>query len=72
MALDLDAVGSGIFGLANRALLLIGMHQLLNTFLWFQFGSFTKPDGTVVNGDINRFLAGDPTAGQFTSGFFRS
>ncbi|MFB9367867.1 PTS transporter subunit EIIC [Kitasatospora sp. NPDC001664] len=67
---DLDAVGSGIFGLANRALLLIGMHQLLNTFLWFQFGSFTKPDGTVVNGDINRFLAGDPTAGQFTSGFF--
>ncbi|AUG77436.1 PTS lactose transporter subunit IIC [Kitasatospora sp. MMS16-BH015] len=67
---DLDAWGAGIFGLANRSLLLVGMHQLLNTFLWFQFGSFTKPDGTVVNGDINRFLAGDPTAGQFTSGFF--
>ncbi len=67
---DLGAGGSGIFGVANRALLLIGMHQLLNTFLWFQFGSFTKPDGMVVNGDINRFLAGDPTAGQFTSGFF--
>ncbi|WP_441245930.1 PTS transporter subunit EIIC [Kitasatospora sp. McL0602] len=67
---DLGAWGSGIFGLANRSLLLIGMHQLLNTFVWFQFGSFTKPDGTVVNGDINRFLAGDPTAGQFTSGFF--
>ncbi|MDH6577120.1 PTS transporter subunit EIIC [Kitasatospora sp. MAP5-34] len=67
---DLGAWGSGIFGLANRSLLLIGMHQLLNTFVWFQFGDFTKPDGTVVHGDIPRFLAHDPTAGQFTSGFF--
>ncbi|GAA4850547.1 PTS transporter subunit EIIC [Kitasatospora sp. NPDC048365] len=67
---DLGSWGAGIFGVANRSLLLIGMHQLLNTFVWFQFGSYTKPDGTVVNGDINRFLAGDPTAGQFTSGFF--
>ncbi len=67
---DLGSVGSGIFGMANRSLLVIGMHQFLNTFMWFQYGSFTKPDGTVVNGDINRFLAGDPTAGQFTSGFF--
>ncbi|MFB7955345.1 PTS transporter subunit EIIC [Streptomyces sp. NPDC056045] len=67
---DLDWVGSGIFGVANRALLVVGLHQFLNTFIWFQFGDFTKPDGTVVHGDINRFLAGDPTAGQFTSGFF--
>ncbi|MGW1228831.1 PTS transporter subunit EIIC [Streptomyces sp. NPDC001478] len=67
---DLNWLGSGIFGVANRALLVIGMHQFLNTFVWFQFGDYTKPDGTVVHGDINRFLAGDPTAGQFTSGFF--
>ncbi|OON76941.1 PTS transporter subunit EIIC [Streptomyces tsukubensis] len=67
---DLSATGSGIFGVANRALLVVGLHQFLNTFLWFQFGDFTKPDGTVVHGDINRFLAGDPTAGQFLTGFF--
>ncbi|GAA1383773.1 PTS transporter subunit EIIC [Kitasatospora putterlickiae] len=67
---DLGAGGAGIFGVFNRALLLIGMHQLLNTFVWFQFGEFTKPDGTIVHGDIPRFLNGDPTAGQFTSGFF--
>ena len=66
----LGAYGSGIFGIANRTLLVFGMHQFLNVFFWFQFGDFTKPDGTVVHGDINRFLAGDPTAGQFTSGFF--
>ncbi|WP_424213614.1 PTS transporter subunit EIIC [Streptomyces sp. BI20] len=66
----LGAVGAGIFGLANRALLVIGLHQFLNVPVWFQFGSFTKPDGQTVHGDINMFLAGDPNAGQFTSGFF--
>ncbi|MEV6652323.1 PTS transporter subunit EIIC [Streptomyces sp. NPDC051219] len=67
---SLGAWGSGIFGLANRALLVIGLHQFLNVPIWFQFGEYTEPDGTVVHGDINRFLAGDPTAGQFTTGFF--
>ena len=66
----MGSTGSGVFGVANRALLVIGLHQFLNVFFWLQFGSYTKPDGTVAHGDINRFLAGDPTAGQFTSGFF--
>jgi PTS system N-acetylglucosamine-specific IIC component len=66
----LGSTGSGIFGVANRTLLVFGLHQFLNVFFWFQFGNYTEPDGTVVHGDINRFLAGDPTAGQFTSGFF--
>ncbi|WP_037576009.1 PTS transporter subunit EIIC [Phaeacidiphilus oryzae] len=66
---DRGSIGSGIYGVANRALLTIGMHQFLNTFLWFQFGSFTK-GGVTYNGDITRFLHGDPTAGQFQSGFF--
>ncbi|MFJ4686095.1 PTS transporter subunit EIIC [Streptomyces sp. NPDC088789] len=66
----LGAWGAGVFGLANRALLVIGLHQFLNVPIWFQFGSYTKPDGTVVHGDINMFLAGDPDAGQFTTGFF--
>ncbi|CAM5601171.1 PTS transporter subunit EIIC OS=Streptomyces tendae OX=1932 GN=GUR47_07885 PE=4 SV=1 [Streptomyces tendae] len=66
----IGAWGSGVFGLANRALLVIGLHQFLNVPMWFQFGSYTKPDGTVVHGDINMFLAGDPNAGQFATGFF--
>ncbi|MFD3520544.1 PTS transporter subunit EIIC [Streptomyces sp. NPDC058653] len=59
------AAGAGIFGVANRALIPIGMHHLLNSFPWFQAGSFEGK-----NGDIARFLAGDPTAGQFMTGFF--
>ncbi|KUN82639.1 PTS transporter subunit EIIC [Streptomyces griseoruber] len=66
----LGSWGAGVFGIANRALLVIGLHQFLNVPIWFQFGSYTTPDGTVVHGDINMFLAGDPDAGQFTSGFF--
>ncbi|MFD3335412.1 PTS transporter subunit EIIC [Streptomyces sp. NPDC058700] len=66
----LGAWGSGIFGVANRALLVIGLHQFLNVPIWFQFGSYEKPDGTTVNGDIPMFLAGDPNAGQFLTGFF--
>ncbi len=66
----LGSWGSGVFGVANRALLVIGLHQFLNVPVWFQFGSFTKPDGQVVHGDIPMFLAGDPNAGQFLSGFF--
>ncbi|MGW3624601.1 PTS transporter subunit EIIC [Streptomyces sp. NPDC000880] len=67
---NLDEWGAGIFGVANRALLVVGLHQFLNVPIWFQFGSYTKPDGTVVHGDISMFLAGDPNAGQFTTGFF--
>lgn len=66
----LGAWGAGAFGIANRALLVIGLHQFLNVPIWFQFGSYTAADGKVVHGDINMFLAGDPDAGQFTSGFF--
>ncbi|MFI7356926.1 PTS transporter subunit EIIC [Streptomyces avidinii] len=66
----LGSWGSGIFGVANRALLVIGLHQFLNVPVWFQFGSYTPPGGPVVHGDIPMFLAGDPNAGQFLSGFF--
>lgn len=64
------AVGAGLYGVLNRALIPVGMHHLLNSFPWFQAGSYPKPDGEVVHGDIARFLAGDPTAGQFMTGFF--
>ncbi|MCX4772313.1 PTS transporter subunit EIIC [Streptomyces sp. NBC_01260] len=59
------AVGAGIFGVANRALIPIGMHHLLNSFPWFQAGDYQGS-----HGDIARFLAGDPQAGQFMTGFF--
>ncbi|TXS40635.1 PTS lactose transporter subunit IIC [Streptomyces sp. uw30] len=66
----LGAVGAGLFGLINRALIPVGMHQFVNTVSWFQLGDFKDAAGEIVHGDLNRFFAGDPTAGQFMSGFF--
>ncbi|MEG0956144.1 MAG: glucose PTS transporter subunit IIA, partial [Citrobacter sp.] len=43
---------------------------VLNTIAWFQIGEFTNAAGAVFHGDINRFYAGDGTAGMFMSGFF--
>ena len=60
----LGAAGAGLFGLINRALIPIGMHQFVNTVSWFQIGDFTNAAGEVVHGDLNRFFAGDPDAGD--------
>jgi PTS system N-acetylglucosamine-specific IIC component len=66
----LGAGGAALFGGVNRALIPVGMHQFVNAVAWFQIGDFTQADGTMVHGDITRFLAGDHTAGMFQSGFF--
>ncbi|MFG3345606.1 PTS transporter subunit EIIC [Streptomyces sp. NPDC048018] len=66
----LGAGGAGLFGLINRALIPVGMHQFVNSVAWFQIGDFTNAAGDVVHGDLTRFFAGDATAGQFMSGFF--
>ncbi|PAZ10868.1 PTS lactose transporter subunit IIC [Streptomyces sp. SA15] len=66
----LGSFGAALFGAINRALIPIGMHQFVNTVAWFQLGDFKDAAGEVVHGDYSRFLAGDPTAGMFMSGFF--
>ncbi len=63
-------LGAFVYGTANRLLVPIGLHHLLNSLPWFQFGAYTDPSGHVWNGDIARFLHGDPTAGTFMTGFF--
>ncbi|WP_413757435.1 PTS transporter subunit EIIC [Streptomyces sp. MMBL 11-3] len=66
----LGAVGAGIFGAINRALLPVGMHQFVNTVAWQEIGSYTDSAGAIWHGDLPRFFHGDPTAGQFMTGFF--
>ena len=66
-------VGLFFYGLANRLLIPLGLHHILNNLVWFQFGDFaTLQNGmeTVVHGDLTRFFAQDPTAGSFMAGFF--
>lgn len=65
MIIDAGMIGVGAYGFLNRLLIPIGLHHVLNSFFWFEFGSFEG-----ATGDLNRFFAGDPTAGIFMTGFF--
>lgn len=64
------ALGIFLFGFLNRALIPVGLHHVINSYLWFQMGSFVNAAGQTVTGDIPRFLAGDPTAGVFMTGLY--
>ncbi len=65
-----SVLGGFVYGTLNRLLIPLGLHHILNNPPWFIFGSYTTPSGETVNGDIARFLQGDPTAGAFMTGFF--
>ncbi|ATE56330.1 PTS transporter subunit EIIC [Actinosynnema pretiosum] len=58
-------LGAGIYGTVNRLLIPLGLHHIPNTFVWQVFGEYEGKTG-----DIQRFFAGDPTAGTFQTGFF--
>jgi len=63
----LNAGPTGLFayGVLNRILIVTGLHHILNNFAWFILGDYHG-----ATGDLNRFFAGDPSAGAFMSGFF--
>ena len=63
-------VGTFVYGVLNRLLIPVGLHHILNSFIWFVFGEYTTPAGVVATGDLNRFFAGDPHAGMFMGGFY--
>ncbi len=65
-----DVAGGFVYGTLNRLLIPLGLHHILNNPPWFVFGEYTDSSGVVRHGDIPRFLAGDPTAGAFMTGFF--
>ena len=60
-----ESIGLFAYGVFNRALIVTGLHHILNNIAWFLLGDFNG-----VTGDLKRFFAGDPSAGAFMSGFF--
>jgi N-acetylglucosamine PTS system EIICBA or EIICB component len=63
--LGAGSLGLFAYGVLNRILIVTGLHHILNNFAWFIVGDYHG-----ATGDLNRFFAGDPTAGAFMSGFF--
>jgi PTS system N-acetylglucosamine-specific IIC component len=58
-------VGLFFYGVLNRLLIVTGLHHVINNVAWFIIGDYHG-----ATGDLNRFVAGDPSAGGFMSGFF--
>ena len=75
LELGMDALSRGVlaagpwglfgYGVLNRILIVTGLHHVINSIAWFVLGSYHGHTG-----DLNRFFAGDPTAGEFMAGFF--
>ena len=64
-------IGTFIYGFLNRMLIPTGLHHILGSLINFVFGEYVNPvTGEVVRGELNRFFAGDPTAGIFMAGFY--
>lgn len=58
-----------VYGFVERLLIPFGLHHIWNVPFQSQMGEFVTAAGVVVNGDIPRFFAGDPTAGFLAGGF---
>ncbi|WP_372461800.1 glucose PTS transporter subunit IIA [Nocardioides furvisabuli] len=63
------AIGAFVYGFVNRMLIPLGLHHIVNTYIWFLYGDFTA-NGTTFNGELTRFANGDPEAGRLTAGFY--
>ena len=63
--LSLGPIGLIAYGILNRLLIITGLHHIINNLAWFILGNYHG-----ATGDLNRFFAGDPSAGVFMAGFF--
>ena len=66
-------VGTGIYGVANRLLVPVGLHHFLNTIVWFTLPEcHAGANGATRDaaGDLNCYFAGEQGAGIFMTGFF--
>ncbi|SEG66380.1 PTS system, N-acetylglucosamine-specific IIC component [Nonomuraea solani] len=66
-------VGTGLYGVANRLLIPLGLHHFLNTIVWFTLPEcHAGVNGATRDaaGDLNCYFAGEQGAGLFMTGFF--
>ncbi|GAB3216059.1 PTS glucose transporter subunit IIBC [Pseudaeromonas pectinilytica] len=63
------ALAFGIYGLVERSLIPFGLHHIWNVPFFFEAGEYTNAAGQVIHGEIARYIAGDPTAGNLAGGY---
>lgn len=63
------ATAFAIYGVVERALLPFGLHHIWNAPFFFEVGEYVNAAGETIRGELHRFAAGDPTAGNMAGGY---
>ncbi|MGI9076922.1 MAG: PTS glucose transporter subunit IIBC [Gemmatimonadaceae bacterium] len=64
------SVAFAMYGVVERSLIPFGLHHTWNVPFFFEVGQYLDPDtGKIIRGEIYRFTAGDPTAGNLAGGY---
>ncbi len=63
------ATAFAIYGVVERALLPFGLHHIWNAPFFFEVGEFVNAAGETIRGELHRFAAGDPAAGNMAGGY---
>jgi PTS system glucose-specific IIC component len=64
------ALAFAVYGVVERSLIPFGLHHIWNVPFFFEVGQYVDPaTGQVIRGEIYRFTAGDPTAGNLAGGY---
>jgi PTS system glucose-specific IIC component len=69
-AAENPALAFGIYGVVERSLIPFGLHHIWNVPFFFEVGQYVQPGtGKVIRGELYRYTAGDPTAGNLAGGY---
>ena len=64
------ALAFSLYGVIERLLIPFGLHHIWNVPFFFEVGSYADPTtGKIITGEIQRYIAGDPTAGNMAGGY---
>jgi PTS system glucose-specific IIC component len=63
-------IAFAVYGVVERSLIPFGLHHIWNVPFFFEVGQYIEPGtGKIIRGEIYRFTAGDPTAGNLAGGY---
>lgn len=64
------AMAFSLYGFVERLLIPFGLHHIWNVPFFLESGEYLDPiSGKVLHGEVARFIAGDPTAGNLAGGY---
>lgn len=63
------ALAFALYGAVERLLIPLGLHHIWNAPFYLEIGQFITDSGEEVRGEVARYLAGDPLAGNLAGGY---